>query len=114
MALEWKLSEDNSDIILHAKEEAIFAALDDVGLFLAGEAADELENPPRRVDTGNLQNSITHEVDGHTLLVGTPVEYAVYVHEGTRYMDANHYLKNAFDRNIDQVERYIMEHLQNA
>lgn len=113
MALEWKI-EDNSDIILHAKEEAIFAALDDVGLHLQGEAADELENEPRRVDTGTLKGSIDHQVDGHTLLVGTPVEYAPYVHEGTYRMTANPFIKNAFDRNIDQVERYIMEHLQNA
>ena len=113
MALEWKI-EDNSDIILHAKEEAIFAALDDVGLHLQGEAADELENEPRRVDTGRLKGSIKHQVDGHTLLVGTAVEYAPYVHEGTWKMTANPFLKNAFDRNIDQVERYIMEHLQNA
>ena len=113
MALEWKI-EDNSDIILHAKEEAIFAALDDVGLHLQGEAADELENDPRRVDTGRLKGSITHQVDGHTLRVGTAVEYAPYVHEGTWKMTANPFLKNAFDRNIDQVERYIMEHLQNA
>lgn len=113
MPLEWKI-EDNSGIILHAKEEAIFAALDDVGLHLQGEAADELENEPRRVDTGRLKGSITHQVDGHTLLVGTAVEYAPYVHEGTYRMTANPFIKNAFDRNIDQVERYIVEHLQNA
>lgn len=113
MGLEWSIK-DNSGVILHAKEEAIFAALDDVGLFLAGEAADELENAPRRVDTGNLQRSITHRVEGHTCMVGTNVEYAVYVHEGTRYMTANKYLKNAFDKNMDQVETYIVDHLRDA
>jgi phage gpG-like protein len=35
------------------------------------------------VDTGNLRNSITHEVDDDTAYIGTNVEYAVYVELGT-------------------------------
>lgn len=56
------------------------------------------------VDTGNLRNSITHEVDDNEGVVGTNVEYAPYVEFGTglfssqgdgrqdvpwRYQDAN-------------------------
>lgn len=67
---------DNSDIIKNAKDEAIVAALEAAGIFLEGEAQDELENAPRRIDTHRLQDSITHAVQGHTLYVGTNVEYA--------------------------------------
>lgn len=35
------------------------------------------------VDDGNLRNSITHEIDGTVGVVGTNVEYAPYVHQGT-------------------------------
>ena len=35
------------------------------------------------VDTGNLRNSITHEVYGNEGVVGTNVEYAPYVEFGT-------------------------------
>jgi len=35
------------------------------------------------VDTGNLRNSITYEVDGNEGIVGTNVEYAPYVEFGT-------------------------------
>lgn len=35
------------------------------------------------VDDGQLRQSITHEIDGLTGAVGTNVEYAPYVHQGT-------------------------------
>lgn len=54
---------------------------------------------PRRIDTGRLISSI------HTALfayrgtfgaqVGSNVEYALYVHDGTRYMIPNPYLRDA-------------------
>lgn len=35
-------------------------------------------------DTGRLSHSIDHEVSGHTLRVGTNVDYALYVELGTK------------------------------
>lgn len=35
------------------------------------------------VNTGTLRNSITYEIEGDTGIVGTNLEYAPYVHEGT-------------------------------
>lgn len=108
--------EDNSGIIKAAKDEAIQRALEGVGIHLANEASDELENKPRRVDTARLKNSITHFVDvgEKTLYVGTNVEYAPYVHEGTRRMEPNRFLKNAFDENEDQVKDYIINELKKS
>ena len=76
---------------------------------MAGEASDELENTPRRVDTGNLKNSITHEVDEDekAVYVGTNVEYGVYVHEGTVRMAPSRFLSNAVNRNKDQIKNFI-------
>ncbi len=36
------------------------------------------------VDTGRLKNSITSRVEEDKAIVGTDVEYAIYVHEGHR------------------------------
>ena len=70
--------------VLQAKQAAVEAALEAIGLHLEGEAKDELENAPRRVDTGRLKNSISHAVNiaEPAVYVGTNVEYAPYVHFG--------------------------------
>lgn len=140
MGLEFQIT-DNSGVFKAAKEEAVRRAMEAIGLHLEGEAKDELENDPRRVDTGLLRNSITHALDGErpaissyhadygdgsgsydgtapketgggAVYVGTNVEYAIYVHFGTRKMEANAFLKNAFERNMDQVREYIIRELK--
>lgn len=105
---------DNSGAFKEAKREAIIRAMEAVGEHLEGEAADELENDPRRVDTGRLKNSITHSSDETGTAVGTNVEYGVYVHEGTHRMTPNRFLKNAFERNLDQVKEYIINELKSG
>jgi HK97 gp10 family phage protein len=51
------------------------------------------------VDTGNLRASITFEIQqqGSDLIgrVGTNVPYARYVHDGTKYMRARPFLRDA-------------------
>ena len=101
--------EDHSSEYLNDVDAALDQALEAVGIHIEGEAKEELENTPRRIDTGNLRNSITHEVvpEEQAVYVGTNVEYALYVHEGTSRMEANRYLKNAVERNKDQIKKYI-------
>ena len=109
---------DHSDEVMRAIEGAIPAALEAVGQFVEGEAALELENDPRRVDTGRLRGSITHRMgtDGGEpyVAVGTNVEYAVYVHEGTRKMAPNRFLKNAVKKNEEQIRRYVEREIKRA
>lgn len=111
MGIEFHIT-DNSGVFKNAKDEAVRRAMEAVGIHLAGEAADELENSPRRVDTGRLKGSISHRAEDRSVSVGTNVEYAVYVHFGTRKMEANTFLKNAFERNMDQVKEYILNELR--
>ena len=50
--------------------------------------------------TGRLKGSISLKYpvdDGLTAVVYTPVEYAEYVERGTRFMDAQPYMKPAYD-----------------
>lgn len=100
---------DNSQEVLDELALKTEAALTAAGLFLEGEAKLELESDPRRVDTGNLRNSISNEVDTgeKAVYVGTNVEYGIYVHEGTRKMAANRFLRNAFTNNEDQTQAII-------
>lgn len=114
--VEFSVKVDNIQEVLQEKNEAVAAILETIGLHLEGESKEELENDPRRVDTGRLKNSITHVVDitEPAVYVGTNVEYAPYVHFGTKNMQPNEFIKNAFERNEDQIRVYIENGLKNA
>ena len=79
---------DNSASVIAAKNEAIAAALEAVGLQAEGYAKmleDGFKHP-----TGRLRNSITHGVDGgDTAYIGTTVGYAPYVEFGTGIYASN-------------------------
>lgn len=105
--------DDHSDEYMRALEDALPWALEAVGIHIEGEAKEELENTPRRIDTGNLRNSINYQVkeSEKAVYVGTDVQYALYVHEGTSRMEANRFLTNAVDRNRDQINSYLKDAL---
>lgn len=72
---------DNSDSFKRELEDKIPAILEAVGIHIEGESKDELENAPRRIDTGNLRNSISYAVDESepAVYIGTSVDYAIFV-----------------------------------
>lgn len=61
------------------------------------------------VDTGNLRNSISTEVEygGMGGEVGPTAEYGIYVELGTSRMGAQPYLGPAFDRRAPQLSRVL-------
>lgn len=77
--------DDHVHEVIIEKEKLVNIALEVIGTKCADYAAMNLERNPRRVDTGRLKNSITHEVvpEESMVEVGTNVEYAVYVEYGT-------------------------------
>lgn len=110
---------------------------------MEGEAVLEIQSDPVRVDTGLLKNSITSGIGGGsvsksvytadsgdgsgsyggelpddedsqvTAFVGTNVEYAKYVHDGTtKLTPPNRFLRNALDNNKDRYKQVISEHLK--
>lgn len=125
---------ENFEGALEATLDAVDRYLEEAGMFLEGEAKLALEADPRRVDTGLLRNSITHAMAGgpaaassyrsdkegkegsyngnapenkageKAMYVGTNVEYAMYVHEGTSKMAPNRFIKNAFEWNAEQLK----------
>lgn len=81
---------DNSDLIKNAAAEQIRAALEAVGIQAEGDVKDAMtevwaETGTDIVDTGRGRASITHQVaeDEKAVYIGSPLEYLVYVHEGT-------------------------------
>ena len=71
---------DNSKEVSAAIKEALLRGLEKCGLVAEG-----YEKKLCPVDTGNLRNSITHQVDseGHSVYVGTNSDYGAYVELGT-------------------------------
>lgn len=63
------------------------------------------------VDTGRMRSSIQHrKIDALTGEVKTGVNYAIYVHEGTRYMSGRPFLREA----IDSLQNFITENFKRA
>ncbi len=73
--------DDHSSEYMSKVMKDLSTALEAIGIHIEGEAKEELENTPRRIDTGNLRNSISHEVidSEKVVCVGTNVDYAIYV-----------------------------------
>jgi phage gpG-like protein len=86
---EFKIVTDNKDEIVDGVNQAIQAALEGIGI----KAEKYAKNlcPVGTVEStgikgyrgGTLRNSITHEVDGGMVAIGSNVEYAPYVELGT-------------------------------
>lgn len=69
-------------------------------------AKQRLRESPHRIDTGNLINSIQIVIyfrGGNPIArIGTNVEYSIYVHKGTIYMEANPFLRDGLIRGMQQ------------
>ena len=110
------ITKDNTGAIKRQLEENLTRALEAIGLQAEGYAKLELENNPRRIDTGNLRNSITHAVaeDEQAVYIGSAVSYAAYVHEGTSRMEPNRYLKNAVEKNMGEYGEILESVLKSS
>ena len=102
---------DNSEKVLVAMQKAAVRALEKCGLTAEGYAKKLCP-----VDTGNLRNSITHEVNEseQAAYIGTAVEYAPYVCLGTIHTKAQPFLKPAVADHKEQYREIIKNELENA
>ena len=100
---------DNSKEIIEAMQQATVRALEKCGLTAEGYA-----KKLAPVDTGNLRNSITHEVDDGepAAYIGTNVEYAPYVCLGTIHMAAQPFSKPAVAANANTYRKIIEKELK--
>ena len=127
-----RIEVDNTDAVIRASRDQIKKALEECGL-----TAERYAKEKCPVDTGNLRNSITHQMDGGSkVLIGSAVEYAPYVELGTgKYADggrktswvyedskgnwhmtngqkARPYLKPALANHVDEYAKIIRENLE--
>ena len=79
--MDFKIEENNIPKALTESDESVTRALEMIGL-----KAEKYAKALAPVDTGNLRNSITHQVraEEHAVHIGTNVEYAPYVELGTK------------------------------
>lgn len=75
MAVEFH---SNLDVTMKATDQALAKAAEIIGGMAEGYAKALCP-----VDTGNLRNSITHQTEDHTVVVGTNVFYGPFVELGT-------------------------------
>lgn len=71
------------------------------------------------VDTGALFDSIKGDVKRqsqnlYTITVGTDKDYAVYVHNGTRYLKARRFITDGINRARGDMEDILRDEMKNA
>lgn len=71
------------------------------------------------VDTGALFDSIKGDVKRqsqnlYTITVGTDRKYAVYVHNGTRYLKARRFITDGINRVRGDMEDILRDEMKNA
>ena len=102
---------DNSKEVSDNIKAALLRGLETCGLVAEGYA-----KKLAPVDTGNLRNSITHDVDDGepAAYIGTNVEYAPYVCLGTIHMAAQPFLKPAVADHTNEYRKIIENELKNG
>lgn len=105
---------DNSRIFVQAKNAAIAAALEAIGL-----TAERHAKADCPVDTGRLRNSITHMVDEgeQSVYIGTNVEYGKYVElrDSTHHISGKaHFLRDAAANHGSEYRRIAEAQLKKA
>ena len=100
---------DNSEEIANDIKSALLRGLETCGLVAEGYA-----KKLAPVDTGNMRNSITHDVDDvePAAYIGTNVEYAPYVCLGTIHTKAQPFLKPAVAANANTYRKIIEDELK--
>lgn len=100
---------DNSGLAREEFQSACIRALEKCGLTAEGYA--KLLCP---VDTGNLRNSITHQMDEGepAAIIGSAVEYAAYVELGTSRQRAQPYVKPAVADHVSTYKTIIQDELK--
>ena len=116
---EFYIKTDLSDEVLVAKNEAVLKAMKAISMKAEGYAKKSLTDSGA-VDTGRLRGSVTGEYDGNGVQVGTNVEYAFYVEEGTydkgnpKGMKPRPYIRPSIADHVDEYQAILKRILENA
>lgn len=109
---------DNTDKVLQAFHTAVGAGLNVIGMEAAGYTQD---NTPVR--TSNLANSTDWQVSPQEDYVAVgfnkekannPIDYAIFVEEGSRNNKANHMLRKAATEHTAEYKKIMEDSMKNA
>ena len=101
--------------VLSAEQKARNKALE-----IIGGKAESYAKKLCPVDTGRLRNSITHQqMDEHTEMIGTNVEYAPYVElghhtSGGTFVAGKHFLRSAAEGHSAEYKQIIENEMKNV
>lgn len=100
-------------------------AIKDATIYIGREAVKEVTSGVNRaLDTGRLRasiqggtysgGSVSQSASGTTISrlrgeVGPSVHYAIYVHEGTRYMRARPFMETAVENSQEPIQRFFTD-----
>ena len=132
MGLTWNIV-DRSEYFLNRVSEGSMQAMEYAGEIMVQNVRDQMVNGygevhPHAVtggassqiyDTGRLYNSITAETEQQAayivqVSVGTDVEYAKYVHEGTYKLNGRPFIKDGVEKCQGQIEMIVADLLREA
>lgn len=126
--------DDNSKLVLEAEEKAIEDALYAMGIKAVEGSVDAISGKygiPKAVDTGRLRASIsfitatdrgdsgeanpnskagdklTGTAEKNSVVVGSNVEYAEYVHNGTSRMEGRPFLRVGIEQTKGEMEKQV-------
>lgn len=93
---------------------SITHAMDGNGAAIGSYKADKASKYSGKIpEPGTYTGKAEKEPEGKAAVyVGTNVNYAIYVHEGTDTMAANRFIKNAVENNASELIEIIKQHLQ--
>lgn len=98
--------ENNFDKFIEKLESEIEGSLEQVGESLANKVSDAAP-----VDTGELRDSVGHQVSDKELTIGASAEHALPVEKGSSKRPATPFLENTVMSNVDEVERILRNRL---
>lgn len=106
--------QDNSHLVAQLLPKAIGKALEKIGLLAEGHVIGYMTRE-YIVDTGRLRNSITHAVMGdESVVIGTNVRYAGYVHNGTSRVKGRPYLTAPTQQHASDYREILKSEMQNS
>lgn len=105
---------DNSAKVLAMIQTNGDRALTAMGIEAVGSIKGQFNKYPRPpYKTGDLYRSISSAKSSDTTIdVGTNIEYATYVHEGTSKMAGRPYIKDGINGNVDRIKKVSIAYLK--
>lgn len=109
--------DDNSDAVISTVHGNVIRALTAMGTEAVGQVVRQMQTGYGKPiwQTGNLQRDVSYEVERsgeNTVDVGSSLEYALFVHEGTSRMGKRPYIRDSIMNNIEKLKKIASEYLK--